>query len=69
MNRVLCRNFSTSQTIARWYKDQAANRNWYRFGYKDKVKRSGALPRLGKVSNKISIITTLVTIVKFYCII
>lgn len=53
MNRVPCRTFSTSQTIARWYKDQAANRNWYRFGYKDKVKRSGALPRLDEDAKKI----------------
>lgn len=48
MNRIFNRAFSTGQNCLRWHKDKVENRNLYRFGYKDKVKQSGALPRLGK---------------------
>jgi len=49
----LSRNFSTCQISQRWHKDKVANRHWYRFGYKDKVKQTGALPRLSEDSEKI----------------
>merc|ERR1719411_2377512 len=56
MNRVvksLSRNFSTCQISQRWHKDKVENRHWYRFGYKDKVKQTGPLPRLSEDAPKI----------------
>jgi len=56
MNRIvksLSRNFSTCQISQRWHKEKVENRHWYRFGYKDKVKQTGALPRLSEDAPKI----------------
>jgi len=53
MNHIVpCRFFSTSQILPRWHKDRMANRDLYRYGYKDKVKRTGALPRLDEDAKK-----------------
>ena len=49
---IRSRSFSTSSAVSRWYKDQSENREWFRFGYKDKVKRSGPLPRLDNDAKK-----------------
>ena len=56
MNRMfntISRNFSTCQFRQRWHKDKVDNRHWHRFGYKDKVKQTGALPRLSEDSKRI----------------
>jgi len=47
------RSFSTGQICQRWHKDKVANRHCYRFGYKDKVKQTGALPRLSEDAPKL----------------
>ena len=56
MNRVtfsLTRNFGTCQSVQRWHKDKVENRHWFRYGYKDKVKQTGALPRVGEDGAKL----------------
>lgn len=53
INTCLSRNFSTCQVSQRWHKDKVENRHHYRFGYKDKVKRTGPLPRLGDDAKRI----------------
>ncbi len=40
------RGLSTSAASDRWHADRRANNHIYRHGYTDRVKRSGALPRL-----------------------
>ena len=39
-------SFSTSALAGRWHRDFVQDRHVWRFGYKDKIKQSGALPRL-----------------------
>jgi len=43
VNRKLC----TTATVERRHKDFLGNRNIWRFGYEDKLKMSGTLPRIG----------------------
>jgi hypothetical protein len=33
----LCRTLTTTPAVDRWYKDHAANRLFWRYGYEDKV--------------------------------
>ena len=40
------RMLSTTQAVDRWHSDIVKDRNIYRYGYQDKCKRSGALPRI-----------------------
>jgi len=47
------RCLGTSSLVARWHKDKVENRYFWRYGYKDKVKQSGALPRLDEDAKKI----------------
>jgi len=47
------RHLSTCRLVQRWHKDKVENRHFWRYGYKDKVKQSGALPRLDEDSKKI----------------
>jgi hypothetical protein len=48
MIRIFCRSLSTCPARQRWHKDKVENRHWYRFGYHDEVKQTGALPRLSE---------------------
>ena len=43
----------TSALNARWHKDVVENRRLYRHGYIDKVKQSGALPRISEDSRRL----------------
>jgi len=40
--------FSTSASSCRWHKDVAKRQHIAKYGYKDQVKRSGALPRISE---------------------
>lgn len=44
---------STTSTSSRWHKERIQNRDLRGYGYHDKVKRSGALPRLKNDSKRI----------------
>ena len=45
--------FHTSTQNNRWHKDKVENRQLYRYGYIDRVKQSGALPRISEDSERI----------------
>merc|ERR1719412_2550846 len=47
------RSFGTCPVSQRWHKDKVENRHWYRYGYKDTVKQTGALPRLDDDAERI----------------
>lgn len=47
------RPLSTGTCCSRWHKDKVENRHFWRYGYKDKVKQSGAMPRLDEDAEKI----------------
>lgn len=51
-----CRLFSSTPCLDRWHADKVANRPLRRFGFKDSVKMSGALPR---ISNDAPMIQTM----------
>ena len=46
-------SFHTSTQKDRWHKDKVENRQLYRWGYQDKVKQSGALPRISEDSERV----------------
>ena len=46
-------SFHTSTLKERWHKDMVENRRLYRYGYVDKVKQSGALPRISEDSPRV----------------
>ena len=46
-------SFHTSLSKRRWHKDKVQNRDLYRHGYIDRVKQSGALPRISEESPRI----------------
>ena len=48
---LMNRCFATSSISKRWHREKVENRDIYRFGYFDPVKRSGPLPRLKNDSN------------------
>ena len=43
----------TSASNDRWHKDKVSNRDLYRHGYIDRVKQSGALPRISEDSPRV----------------
>lgn len=49
-----CRLFSTAICLNRWHADKVANRSLRRFGFKDQLKMSGALPRISDDAPRIS---------------
>jgi hypothetical protein len=49
-----CRYFSSTPCLDRWHADQVANRPLRRFGFKDNVKMSGALPRISDDAPRIT---------------
>ena len=46
-------SFHTTTLNSRWHKDTVENRDLYRHGYIDRVKQSGALPRISEDSPRI----------------
>ena len=46
-------SFHTCTQNNRWHKDKVDNRRLYRYGYIDRVKQSGALPRISEDSERI----------------
>ena len=49
----LVTSLHTSSFNARWHKDKVENRDLYRHGYVDRVKQSGALPRISEDSPRV----------------
>ncbi len=52
-NLLHVRSLSTGAALGRWHKDLRENRHVYRYGYKDRVKFTGPLPRLRNDSNPV----------------
>nr|XP_040583402.1 39S ribosomal protein L51, mitochondrial-like isoform X2 [Lepeophtheirus salmonis] len=50
----LSRCFSTSSSTFRWHSEKVANPHLRRYGYVDKVKTSGPLPRVSNDSDRIN---------------
>eukprot|EP00096_Caligus_rogercresseyi_P011725 TRINITY_DN470_c0_g1_i1.p1 TRINITY_DN470_c0_g1~~TRINITY_DN470_c0_g1_i1.p1 ORF type:complete len:177 (+),score=24.37 TRINITY_DN470_c0_g1_i1:39-569(+) len=50
---VLSRTLCTSSRVYRWHSEKVENPHLRRFGYVDKVKRSGPLPRISNDSPRI----------------
>ena len=46
-------SFHSTAMNRRWHKDKVENRDLYRHGYIDRVKQSGALPRISEDSPRI----------------
>jgi len=52
LNKLASTAFSTSSGCQRWHKDVKEERQIFRWGYEDRVKQSGALPRISNDSER-----------------
>ena len=48
VTKVWSAGLATSSVAGRWHKDVSKERLIFKYGYEDKVKQSGALPRISE---------------------